>query len=97
VADWRIRDSGGFAINRNSHFFTFIVKAASVTSHRRVCCYNISGELVYITYILWRFVGEVPLPRWYWYYSSLFTDNFICSSFLWSIIWTLYKWCIYKY
>jgi len=49
VADWHIRDSGGLAINLNSHFFTtFIVKAASVTSHGRVCCYNISGELVYI-------------------------------------------------
>jgi len=48
VADWRIRDSGGLAINRNSHFFTFVVKAASVTSHGRVCCYNISGEMVYI-------------------------------------------------
>jgi len=49
VADWRIRDSGGLAINSNSHFFTkFIVKAASVTSHGRVCCYNISGELVYV-------------------------------------------------
>ena len=51
VADWRIRDSGGLAINRNAHFFfftMFVVKAASVTSHGRVCCYNISGEMVYI-------------------------------------------------
>ena len=46
MANWRIRDSGGLVINRNSHFFTtFIVKAASVTSHGRVCCYNISGEV----------------------------------------------------
>jgi hypothetical protein len=49
VADWCIRDSGGLAINSNSYFFTFIVKAASVASHGRVCCYNISGELVYIS------------------------------------------------
>jgi hypothetical protein len=57
VADWLIHDSGGLAINgsgglvinSNSHFFTFIVKAASVASHGRVCCYNISGELVYVS------------------------------------------------
>jgi len=29
-------DSGGLVINRNPQFFTFIVKAASVTFHGRV-------------------------------------------------------------
>jgi hypothetical protein len=42
---------------------------------------------IYIVLIQWRFVREVPLPRWCWYFFSVFTDR-VSSALLshWRII-----------